>query len=443
VKRKVIRSAILLLCLVSPFIIWRLWLRFSVSRQLAAIRVEGLPTDARELDAWYRAVPANQNAALILTQAFSLCERNIGDKIISSFKLPPRGQKLHPGQVDLLRAKIAADDKALARADEALRLSESRYPLDFSLGYNTPLPHLAPLRRFALCRQIDAALRVEAGEFAKASADIESILGFAGTLNNEPCLISQLVRQQLMKISVQTLELRIGSAPLNDLELTNLIAAFKQIPEPTSRLTTALIGERAMVATLFSMSQADTLRMLEPAKDKETEQAFPRHRTLALRIAGFYDLDERYFLSAMDRAIESIAESRNARAANDLIEAGGKAVERYYTASSTLSSFASSIPRQVEGDAQIRLALATLQVETFRNHNGGLPERFEQLQEQSRFEWPNDPFDGRPLRYLRRGRGYVVYSVGRDWQDDLGREPPESKRDASKQGFDITFTVDR
>src|SRR5439155_9394846 len=131
----------------------------------------------------YAAVPANQNAALVLTQAFSLCDLKSGGKAISDFKLPARGKRLSLAQVDLLQQQIRTQAEALAKADEALQLSASRYPIDFSLGFNTPLPHLAYLKRLALLHQFKAALDIEAGELPSASTNIGSMLGLARTLN--------------------------------------------------------------------------------------------------------------------------------------------------------------------------------------------------------------------------------------------------------------------
>ena len=36
-----------------------------------------------------------------------------------------------------------------------------------------------------------------------------------------------------------------------------------------------------------------------------------------------------------------------------------------------------------------------------------------------------DPFDGKPLRYVRRSDGFVVYSIGVDGKDDRGGKGDE------------------
>ena len=54
---------------------------------------------------------------------------------------------------------------------------------------------------------------------------------------------------------------------------------------------------------------------------------------------------------------------------------------------------------------------------------------------------PEDPFDGRPLRYKKLEKGYVVYSIGPDGVDDGGLEKAPADPDADPP--DITFTVER
>ena len=54
---------------------------------------------------------------------------------------------------------------------------------------------------------------------------------------------------------------------------------------------------------------------------------------------------------------------------------------------------------------------------------------------------PADPFDGKPLRYKKAQKGYVIYSIGLDRQDDGGKGlrpemPPEAK-------YDLVFSVGR
>ena len=62
-------------------------------------------------------------------------------------------------------------------------------------------------------------------------------------------------------------------------------------------------------------------------------------------------------------------------------------------------------------------------------------------------EIQSDPFDGKPMRYKRLPKGYVVYSVGPDGHDNDGQEKKTlsnlQKMSGVEQPYDITFTVER
>lgn len=54
------------------------------------------------------------------------------------------------------------------------------------------------------------------------------------------------------------------------------------------------------------------------------------------------------------------------------------------------------------------------------------------------------PTSGAELNaYHRLAKGYVIYSIGQDGQDDGGREKPADWKSSDKTTCDITFTVER
>ena len=50
------------------------------------------------------------------------------------------------------------------------------------------------------------------------------------------------------------------------------------------------------------------------------------------------------------------------------------------------------------------------------------PEALELLKSEDLDELPQDIFSEAPLKYRREGTGYVLYSVGRDGEDDGGAD---------------------
>ncbi len=91
-KRILKICAAVLSLLIIGFIIWRVNLAHEVNVKLQTIRAAGLPTSGAELNAYYPAVPDNENAALVMTQAFVLLQYypNSRSNEVASFKIQPR-----------------------------------------------------------------------------------------------------------------------------------------------------------------------------------------------------------------------------------------------------------------------------------------------------------------------------------------------------------------
>jgi len=85
--------------------------------------------------------------------------------------------------------------------------------------------------------------------------------------------------------------------------------------------------------------------------------------------------------------------------------------------------------------AQLRLGSTAVALEQFRAaHETRYPVTLSELTPEYLSVALADPFDGQPLRYQRKGGGYVLYSIGPNLKDDAGER---------KQGkdADIVFKV--
>ena len=91
------------------------------------------------------------------------------------------------------------------------------------------------------------------------------------------------------------------------------------------------------------------------------------------------------------------------------------------------------------GLCRLRAARAGLAVERYRSLNGELPDGLERLVPEYLESVPTDLFDGKPLRYRKLDKGFLVYSVGPDGQDDGGTSEPAGEGGPP----DVTFTVER
>jgi hypothetical protein len=362
--------------------------------------------------------------------------------------MPPRGQPLTPEQKQLLTGHVKLNAAALARAHEAIKLPQTRYPVDFTPGFDTLLPHNSKLKGLTLVERQKLLLAAESGHLADSDVVIGDILGMARTLDEEPALISQLVRIAMVRIATMTLERCLNAGDFSEATLTDLQTAFTTT-EKTNLMALALIGERATVIPHFRMSIAEIERLANAAEETgevASGPPLPGRQPLFSIVTGFFERDLRFYLRVMETniALACVPPPRSLVAIDIIDKASSDSRHNYYLLSRLLlPGLAKAIVREAECTACMRLALTALAVEKFRRTRGRTPENLNELAPQFLSAITTDPFDGAPLRYRRLKKGYVIYSIGSDSHDDGGREKPDDWKSSDKTTYDITFTVER
>jgi hypothetical protein len=319
--------------------------------------------------------------------------------------------------------------------------------MDYTQLMNTPLPHLTWLNDIAELHQYAAALALQSGDVATALTNITTMLALARTLDNEPCLISQLVRLKMVGGAFATLERRVNTSPLSAVEIKNLAVAFARTG--ASNISAhALIGDRALMIPYFRMSRAEYARLNPPKAGEESkpDSPLPCHGPAILRLIGYYELDYGSFLFGMRKAIalSSNAPPDNLRVGGYFARVGVESTKRRRTLSGQVfSGYPSVTRRENEGIAHQRLVLTMLAVESFQNDHGKLPESLDELVPKYFEEVPEDPFTGSELEFRRKEKGYVIYSVGPDRENNGGLEKADKKQSDDGKSYDITFSVER
>lgn len=425
-----------------------------VDAKVQEIRDAGLPTNGKELNAYYSAVPDSENAALVMTQAFALM-RDFSDSRsneIANFKTPARGQLLTPEQKKLLSGYVEMNSDALDKMREAIKLSESRYPVDYTPGPGTLLPHLGKLKKLAVIVRYKSFLESESGDTTNAVASIENLIEMAQTLDQEPDIIAQFVRIALIAIAENSLEHGLNISGLNESELVGLASKFSSA-EKDNLMVRALIGDRADHVPVFQLARSRSKSSVELIEGAQQVGGFSTPALDAwlireprfFRSIGFWDRDFSYFLDVMETniALDNFPPPQSLVAADNLKRAEEKAGEKRCYLSKLLLPPPNVVVNEAKNLAYLRTTIAAIAVERFRVAHGQLPENLNELVPQFISAVPLDPFDGQPLRYHRLTKGYVIYSIGSDGHDDGGREKPADWKSSDKTSFDITFTVER
>ena len=439
---------VLLLLLLMAALIWRMHLHFEVKKKIAAIRTAGLPSSPAELDFWYHRIPDSSNAAPLLSEAFALFKNLPGasSNMVREPKLIDRREHWSEHTRKLIEHYVATNSRSLAKAQEAVQRPACRYPVDFSYGLETKLPHLENLKNLAHLSALRALLAAENGQVSNSKRDVILILQLAKTLEQEPILISQLVRLSLITIAVRTVERSFdlgASAVLS----ADLAAAFANSIN-TDSFRRAMIGERASAIPVFrlNMSEAEHREDPEPFSDTKTNKPLSGRPNPIIWLTGFSERDLNFYLMAMGTnvALASMSPQESLAATNVEREFTQKAEGKYYLYSSILMpAIARTFTKNATVLTRIQLVKVALSLDRFRVQTGQLPENLNQLTPQFLKSIPIDPFAGEPLRYRRLEKGYVIYSVDKDGHDDGGREKPLRVKSNDKTSYDVTFTVER
>ena len=399
-----------------------------ISGQLIAIKKAGYPVNLDELDKWYSAPADGANAASVYAGAFS----SLHTSTLGSIKLPQRTTGMTADTKQAIAGLVTENQPAIELLHKAADSGKCRYPIDLKKGVNTELPHLAKLRDSGRLLLLNAAFNLEQG---KAEASLQSItdtLGAACSLEDEPVLLSQLVRIALEKLSVSALERVLSQHGLEEKQLAIAASAFRNAECPLG-LHRAFIGERCIGVNLFQMSPQNRAAVL--SKTSEGAARFKEDPQSA-------DGDFLFFLRIVESEIE-VAKSpypKRLQAAKDVrpdIIRSAKE-QKYLVSAQLFPAFGSAVEKDAENVALLRAARTALAVERFRLANRKLPENLDSIAPSFLEVIPADPFDGKPIRFKKLTKGYVVYSIGKDAKDNGGKEKGDSETD-----YDLTLMVER
>jgi hypothetical protein len=450
-ERKVGRALqILALLVLGAFALWRILLYSDVSRRFARVRLAGQPVSGGELNVWRRALPEAENGALVLTQAFALVRTfpdSRSNEVVEP-KILSRTNVWTSATRTLVGAYIATNQPALAKVREGLHLTGFRYPVDFSYGPDTELPHLGGLKVMARMATLQAALEADAGHEVAWAENVALQLNLARTLDDEPAIISLLVRDAILRMAVKATERSLNRLTPSDEICKRIRDAFTRVSE-TNLLSVAFVGERTMMIPAFRLSGNE----IESHSQNNDDKSKPRKRqryagkpTLFLWLSGLFERDLNFFLETMQTCVSMAAlpAAENLALTNYLHSAFEVSQKRnYFLSGILLPSYSRVVLRETCTRSLLDLATTALAVEQFRLHRGQLPVTLTDLTPEFLERVPLDPFAGAPVRYRVLPRGYVIYSVDADGHDDGGREAPARKKSADKERYDLTFIVER
>jgi hypothetical protein len=409
-----------------------------IQARLEALKKADYPVTAQDLDKMYPPIPDDQNSVVIYQKAFShylpLPEEHDNWPIVSVSKHSFRTQPLPPDVKQGISEFVNQNENTLALLHQAAGIEKGYYDNGLKNGFaNSVRPPLLQIRENAQLLALATILRAEDQQPGAATTLILDSLGLPRSLERDPMLVSQLNRNAVVGLSCSSLELTLNKTSLSDDQLRRLDDAFREA-ELSNGLKQSLISERCLGISFYNAMKTNSFAGNVSLSDR-FESLYYRVRYYREGDFLFYlDTMENYLaatdapypkrLQLVDQLNTSVVNSRESeRAFGILLAADWKGA--FLMAARTHS--------------QLVLSETALAVERYRlAHRDQLPPVLQDLVPAYLAAVPADPFDGKPLRYNRLPKGYLLYSIGEDGVDNGGEE-----WDPQKKTGDLTFTVER
>lgn len=416
------------------------------AQRLASIRASGLPAVWHEVEQFYPPVPPEENGAPALLSA-------VGQINFDTTHRLPRRHDAWTDETHVWAQQQAERNTAAAAAlHDALQRTQWRFPITFQGNPAlTPLRHLSPHKRAANLLQLQAIQAAVQADAAGATQALHDNLRLARTLDGEPILISYLVRVAELAIASSALEQVLSRVALDEAQLAGLQTAFAEAIT-TNTLFRALAGERAFGSSFFTLPTRELLQTLGSTGGSSGtaptgSELLQASLYTVYGLSGLRSSDFRFYLDQMEQLLRAAAlpAGPDTRTTQSEFEQAMDQIQGRFDrllSRMVLPALSKSVDKEVRSVATLRAAVTACAVERFRVAHDRLPTSLEELVPQFLESVPEDPLDGRPLKFRRLSPGYVVYSLGDDGTDDGGVEYANRPKNSST-GWDYTFTVER
>jgi hypothetical protein len=438
--------AILLLCLAGGAYVFYFFksAESQLQKTIAEIDRQDPGWRLEELEAHRQVVPPEQNSALLVRAVLALrttpwpAQQDQFEEMLRDL-IPT--VRLHQRDAIALRAELKKSQQALAEAWKLADLPTGRFPIVYSSdGISTLSPDVQETREVAWLLHCDLLLQCEDGDVDRAVAGCRAILNTGRSLNDEPLIISQLVRLICRDLALRSLERTLAQGQPSETALAVLQDLLRDEDKQPIFLIMAR-GERAFGDRLLYSVQTRKTKPSQLGVDFIKRLSGMRIRNvhvndLLFQLFGSVSKDRAALLDYLSQVVE---------VAKLPIEEQGPQLAQLESALVTqpemvrnlvpgVTKLAGGVRRR---QAQLRSAIASVALERYRQAHGGWPDSLAALVPKYLASVPADPYDGAPLRFRRLGDHVVVYSPGPDGQDDGGN----IEKNSGAAGTDIGFRL--
>jgi len=381
-------------------------------------------------------IPAEENAAPLYEQVFALLvEEKLDAPSLAALAKNERQ----------VQEYLENNKDALAKLREAVEKPKCRFDVDYSRGFEVLLPHLSNLRTCVRLLAWDALYKRRRGDLPGAVESCSTAWRVGSAVAEEPLLISYLVECALDAIAAGATRQVVEDADLSAELIGRLLGELKAREPQDGRLRTCMEMEKALGLDIFRRVIRDpkafgsvTLGSRGATRSWSDRLIMsPLWRPVFMNDRDAYGRTMSAFLKTLSLPFPQRLDAYD-------LDAEVNNLSRHYVVTRMI---APGLSRVVVEDAAHRARVDTcrlgLALKLFKAKRGAYSKELNELAElgelrelrgEGQAKLPVDPFSGQPYRYVVKGDGFVVYSVGRNRVDDGGVEDPKNA-----QKGDIVF----
>jgi hypothetical protein len=326
--------------------------------------------------------------------------------------------------VEAVRLLLTKSSVVMSQIEVGLERPKSQFPIRYEDGVGALLPHLQYYKHFAQLFAARVFVHLHDENATAALSDIRASLRLADTIKMESTLISGLVRNAIVDITLYPVWQGLVDHVWSETQLASL---QKQL-ERTDLLQTYRQG--MLSELIFGIEFCDTLEQersfaMAEVMGESGDDGWATYLRLAPRgwlrknKATMAGIHERYSLRAFDMDTRVFD--------TELMEEWRLAVEgdamrgvRMAVVVMMMPALGKAAERFAEAQTMVDLAAVATALERYRFKYGVYPDEPSALVPEFVTALPRDIIDGDHLRYRKTGDAFVLYSIGLNQSDDGG-----------------------
>ena len=405
---KILGKGVLVLALLSAVtlgILRVVWGR-QLDAEIEAIKARGEPVTVADIP--QPQVPDSQNAALIYQKAFkALPESDNELEIIQTLK------KGDPVSIARASELLKPYESALRLTEKAASMPQCAFPpTDRNDFMNSPE---RKLRTLAVFLAYKARLSAGQGDAVEALRYIKLILRMPMCYEKQGRLIAFLCGTTRLSIASSSLRKCAARVTINEAQARELYELFGK-PDVRRMYVLMLQAERAYTSDSLTLSRTDPNRWLRKTAGPQYKPPPLWTDPIGLIWLKVFSIrDQTAYLHSMTQVINNVDLTYQQFKSRGV---GDQGIPFYAIITRTLrtGTFATySRSRADIAGSQIFLALLA-----YHDRYGSYPQTLDELR--AKLGWPlqKDPFTGKDFIYRQQGKGFVLYSLDEDLQDNGG-----------------------